>query len=319
LPLLTIDADATRRALPFPALIAALRRAFAAGAEVPRRQVLSVEGTDRPSGTFLVMPAWRPGAYLGIKTVAVFPGNAARGQATLHASYLLNDATTGAPLALIDGDEITARRTVAASALAASFLARTDATRLLVVGAGRIAALLPEAMASVRPIARVGIWSRRPEPAERLATTLRGQGVEAFVEPDLRAAVGAADIVSCATLSTAPLVHGEWLREGSHLDLIGSFTPAMREADAAAVARSRVFVDTVEALEKSGDLLEAVAAGAFAADALQGTLETLCRGAQGRAESNEITLFKSVGSALEDLAAAELVFESARAAGAPLS
>jgi ornithine cyclodeaminase len=308
LSLLTFDADATRRGLPFPALIEALRRAFASDVEVPRRQVLAVGDPAHGGGTVLVMPAWRPGGCFGVKTVAVFPGNASRGLPTLHATYLLQDATSGVPLALVDGDELTARRTAAASALAASFLARPDATRLLLVGAGRIASLLPEAMAAVRPIGSVAVWARRAEAGEALAARLRAQGLTASAEHDLERAVRAADVVSCATLSTGPLVRGEWLQPGTHLDLVGSFTPAMRESDPACFARSRVFVDTGEALEKSGDLLEALAAGTLTADAVQGTLAALCRGERaGRGGAAEITLFKSVGSALEDLAAAELV------------
>ena len=309
--MLTITADATRRALPFAALIETLRRAFVVGAEVPQRHVHRIATESGESGTLLVMPAWRTGHRLGIKTVAVFPGNAGRGLPALHSTYLLHDASSGVALALIDGDEITARRTAAASALAASFLARKDAARLVVAGAGRVAAILPEAMRAVRPIASVGIWSRRAESAEALAGSLRERGFAAEALVDFEAAVRAADIVSCATLATEPLVHGAWLRPGTHLDLIGSFAPAMRESDAECFARSRVFVDTAEALEKSGDLLEAIAAGRFTPAALQGTLAALCRGdVAGRSGDDEITLFKSVGNALEDLAAAELAFEA---------
>jgi ornithine cyclodeaminase len=160
----------------------------------------------------------------------------------------------------------------------------------------------------VRPIAQVQVWNHRPEGAEALAQHWRAQGFEAQAVSDLRDAVARADIVSCATLAEAPLVRGEWLREGVHLDLIGSFTPRMRESDAASFARSRVFVDTEEALAKSGDVLGAVAEGAFDGSKLQGTLEQLCRGERpGRCGEREITLFKAVGNALEDLAAAELV------------
>ena len=311
MPLLTIAADATRRALPFAALIEALRRAFVAGAEVPQRHVHRIATGSGEAGSLLVMPAWRTGLRLGIKTVTVFPGNAARGLPALHSTYLLLDASSGVALALIDGDEITARRTAAASALAASFLARKDAARLVLAGAGRVAAILPEAMRAVRPIASVGVWSRRAESAEALAGSLRERGFAAEAVSDFETAVRAADIVSCATLATEPLVRGAWLRPGTHLDLIGSFTPAMRESDAECFARSRVFVDTAEALAKSGDLLEAIAAGRFTPQALQGTLAALCCGdAAGRGGDGEITLFKSVGNALEDLAAAELVFEA---------
>ena len=310
MPLLVIDADATRRALPFVTLIASLRHAFSEDVRVPRRHVHEIESADGTTGgTVLLMPAWVPGRHFGVKTVSVFSGNAARGSAALHSTYLLHDATDGRPLAVIDGDEITMRRTVAASALAASFLARGDARRLVIVGAGRIASLLPEALRAVRTIEHVTVWSRRAEASAALAEALRGQGFASDATADLEAAVRGADMVSCATLAASPLVRGAWLRPGTHLDLIGSFAPAMRESDAECFLRSRVFVDTAEALEKSGDVLEAVGAGCFSKDALQGTLATLCRGeARGRTDAAEITLFKSVGTALEDLAAAELVY-----------
>ncbi|MBS0443310.1 MAG: ornithine cyclodeaminase family protein [Proteobacteria bacterium] len=307
--MLQLDATATAARLSFEALIPALRRAFAEeGCEVPLRHTHRIADPGGAGGSVLLMPAWKPGGLFGLKTVMIFPGNGARGLPGLHSLYTLFDATTGVPLAQLDGNEITTRRTAAAAALAASFLAREDATRLLVLGCGRVARLLPEAMRCVRPITRVQVWNHRPEGATALAREWREQGVDAQAVTDLDAAVHEADIVSCATLASAPLVRGAQLREGTHLDLIGSFTPQMRECDAACFARSRVFVDTEEALAKSGDVLGAVAEGAFEAARLQGTLAQLVRGERaGRREAGEITLFKAVGNALEDLAAAELV------------
>ena len=294
------DAEATRARLPLPALLQSLRAMFVAGAEVPTRQLLAVG-----DGSVLLMPAWRPGGLFGLKTVNIFPGNAARGLPTLHASYQLFDASTGVPLAIMDGNEITTRRTVAASALAASFLAHPQARRLLIVGAGRVAALTAEAMRVARPaIDEVVVWSRRPAAAQALAAQIGGRAAD-----DLEAAVREAHIVSCATLATEPLVRGDWLAPGAHLDLVGSFTPAMREADGRAFARARVFVDSDEALTKSGDLLQAVAEGDFDPSHLRGTLTQLCRRQRpGRQQDADITLFKSVGSALEDLAAAKQVW-----------
>ncbi|CAN5787851.1 ornithine cyclodeaminase family protein [soil metagenome] len=301
-----IDSSATRRHLAFAPLIAALRSLFVAGCEVPLRHTHRIAD----AGTVLLMPAWRTGARLGIKTVTIFPGNSALGKPGLHSTYLLFDATTGEPLAQIDGNEITSRRTAAASALAASYLSRADASRLLIVGAGRVAGLLAEAMTTVRPVEQVRVWSRNPASAEALAASLRSDGFPAQATTDLAAAVCQAHIVSCATLSTTALIHGEWLQPGAHLDLIGSFTPQMREADAACFARARVFMDTTEALAKSGDVLGAIAEAAFDPGSLQGTLADLCHGRCARQGAAEITLFKSVGTALEDLAAAELVFDS---------
>jgi len=299
------DAEATAAALPFARLVPALRRMFAQGCTVPARHVHEVPG----GFTSLVMPAWLEGRYYGIKTINIAPGNAARGLPGLHASYTLYDGLTGVPLALIDGNELTVRRTAAASALAASWLAREDARRLLVVGAGRIARLLPEAYRAVRPIDQVTVWARAAGKAASLASELGAQAAT-----DLQASCAAADIVSCATLATAPLVHGNWLQPGSHLDLIGSFTPAMREADDACFDGAAIYLDTEEALKKSGELLGPMARGVFAAQDVRGTLETLARGsAQGRRSPQERTVFKSVGTALEDLAAAIEVYE----AGAP--
>lgn len=303
-----LDARATRDGLPFERLIPALRTMFAGGCEVPRRHVHELHAPDGSNVTSLIMPAWLAGRCYGIKTVNIAPGNASRGLPGLHSSYLLYDATTGAPLAMLDGDQITSRRTAAASALAASWLARGDASQLLVVGAGQVARLLPEAYRAVRPIDRVSVWARQAARAEALADELRGRGFDARASTDLQAAAAEADIVSCATLATAPLVQGRWLRPGSHLDLIGSFTPAMREADDDCFAGAAIVVDTDEALHKSGELLGPMSRGVFAAAEVRGTLATLARGeATGRRTRDERTVFKSVGTALEDLAAAMLV------------
>ena len=280
----SLDADAVRAALPFDRLVPALAAAFATGVHVPPRHVHAL-----PGGTSLVMPAWDDRFY-GVKTINIFPGNAASGLPGLFASYTLFDARTGEPLAHLDGNELTARRTAAASALAASFLARPDARRLLVIGRGRVGRLLPEAYRAVRPIDEVTVWTR-------------DSGI------DLEAAVRRADIVTSATLATQPLVRGDWLAAGSHLDLIGSFAPTMREADDACFAGAALYVDTPEALQKSGDLLGPLARGVFTADDVAGTLEDLCRArVPGRQAASTRTVFKSVGTALEDLAAARLAF-----------
>lgn len=306
------DAAATRAPLGFDRLVPALESAFAADTVVPPRHVHQVQvGED--AGTVLIMPAWSEAGFMGIKTVNIWPGNGARGLPGLHANYLLYDARTGVPLALMDGDEITSRRTAAAAALGASFLARDDARRLLVLGTGRVAGLLPAAMRQVRPgIDEVMVWNHRPQGAQDLAAQWRSQGLNAHAAADLGQAVRRADIVSCATLSTAPLVRGEWLAPGSHLDLIGSFTPQMREADPSCFgAGARTFVDTEEALKKSGDLLDAMASGQLRQDAVQATLAQLCKGERdGRASPQERTVFKAVGNALEDLAAATLVWQA---------
>lgn len=313
--MLQLDAAALRHRLPMPALIQALRAMFIAGCEVPQRHTHRIG----EAGTLLLMPAWQAGRHLGLKAINIFPRNSAAGLPGLHAVYLMFDANTGVPVALMDGSELTSRRTAAASALAAHYLARADVQHLVILGAGHVAALLPEAMRSVRPgLQRVTVWNHRPEGAQRLAETLRSQGFNAHASTDLEAAVRSACIVSCATLSTTALVRGEWLASGSHLDLIGSFTPAMREADGACFARSRVFVDTEEALQKAGCIVHAVAEGHFDPARTQATLAQLCREQHpGRQQGGDVTVFKSVGSALEDLAAAEQALWAPAAADNP--
>jgi ornithine cyclodeaminase len=301
-----LDAAQTLEALPFDRLIPALREAFLSGAEVPLRHRHDIAQSDGVTASLLLMPAWRTSGFMGVKVVSVFPGNGAQGLPSVSASYLLCDGATGQHLALIDGSEVTRRRTAAASALAGSFLAREDASSLLIVGSGHVAGLMAEAYRVVRPIKRVRVWNIRSAGAERLAARL-----EAEVASDLAAAVADADIVSCATLAREPLVRGEWLRPGTHVDLIGGFTPAMREADDAAVQRSRVFIDTDAALAEAGDLIDPIAHGVLRREDIAGSLFSLCRGeTPGRCDASEITLFKSVGSALEDLAAAALAYAS---------
>lgn len=303
-----IDQAQVRTALPFPALIAALRDAFVAGAEVPLRHRHEVGGGD---GTLLLMPAWQGRAAMGVKLVTVFPGNGALGLNSVFSTYLLCDGATGRHLAVIDGNEITGRRTAAASALAGDFLARRDASRLVIVGAGHIAGMMAQAWSAVRGIEQVAVWNPRPARAEALAASLRAEGFDAVATEDLEGAVRAADIVSCATLASAPLIEGRWLRAGAHLDLIGGYRPDMREADDAAVKRARVYIDTDAALAEAGDLTQPIGAGVITRNDVLGDLAGLCRGVvAGRGAGEEITLFKSVGSAIEDLAAAALVWDA---------
>ncbi len=290
----TLDAAATAAALPFDRLILALRAAFAGDVTVPDRHHHALPG----GATLLLMPAWQAD-WLGVKIVTVHPGNAARVLPAVHSTYLLSEAATGRPALMLDGDTLTARRTAAASALAASFLAPPDATRLLLVGAGRVASLLPAAHRTVRPIRQVRVWNPTPARADVLVAALRKDGFDAARTDDLAGTAAWADMVSCATLSTAPLIQGAWLRPGTHLDLVGAFTPGMREADADAISGARLFVDTLAALHEAGEL-----AGLAEADVC-GTLTTLCRDEVGRI-GDKRTVFKSVGTALEDLVGAML-------------
>ena len=303
------DEAATARALPFGTLIERLHSMFSVGCHVPARHVHQVRsGTDE--GTVLLMPAWND-QYLGIKTVNVYPGNSNKGLPALSSSYALFDSTNGRLLAYMDGSVITSRRTAAASALAARYLARPASRSLLVLGAGAVGSLLPLAYREVLPIEHVEIWNRSPASAERLAESLTERGIPSLAVTDLRSAAGRADVVSSATLATEPVLRGDWLAPGAHVDLIGSFTPQMREADDTVFSNASLFIDTAEALQKSGDLLGPLSTGLLSASSVIGDLAGLCReSVVGRRHASERTVFKSVGSALEDLTAAIVVYES---------
>jgi ornithine cyclodeaminase len=303
--------EETRAALPFGPLIDALDAGFRAGAEVPLRHHHPMVNPGAADDMLLLMPAWQAAGWGGVKIVNVHPGNAGRGLPAIASSYILFDRVTGAHKLLLDGGELTARRTAAASALAARRLARPDSRRHLIVGAGRVGANLAQAYRAALPIEAVEVWSRTAASAEALAADLRAQGIPAVAAPDLQAAVGRADIVSCATLSRTPLIHGDWLHPGQHIDLIGSFTPEMREVDDAVMQRARIFLDTDHARIESGDIALPLAAGAITEADIEGTLEALCRdNRHPRRGPGEITLFKGVGSAVEDLSAAILAWDS---------
>ncbi|UUZ62175.1 ornithine cyclodeaminase family protein [Polaromonas sp. P1-6] len=306
-----INEAQTAKGLPFNLLISALQEMFAVGCCVPLRHSHVIGSDDSANGTLLLMPAWQGGKRLGVKTVSIYPGNQSRGLPSLHSVFILYDAATGVPLALLDGDVITSRRTAAASALAAKYLSRVDANSLLSVGAGRVASLLPEAFRTVRQIEEIKVWDIDAGMAAALVDRLCRKGLKAKVVHDLETAVAGADIVSCATLSTTPLIHGAWLKPGAHLDLIGGFTPEMRESDDECFRISKVFVDTEEAPMKAGDILAPIANGMFSKTSIAADLTALCRAAHpGRNTKEEITLFKAVGTALEDLAAASLAYDA---------
>lgn len=226
----------------------------------------------------------------------------------MHAAYLLSDAITGAPMALMDGGELTDRRTAAASLLAARHLARPDSARLLLLGSGKVARALAEGYAARFPITDIAIWSPTARHAAHLAKELAARGLPARAtdRPD----PGAADIVSAATLSATPLVRGAAVAPGTHVDLVGAYRPDMRESDGALLARATVVVDTrAGALAEAGDIVQAIAEGAISPTHLVADLAELCRGTHpGRRDADEITVFKSVGWAGEDLAAAVLAY-----------
>lgn len=312
--MLYLDRAEIAARLPRRALIDRLERAFAADAGTPVRQRYDLGG-DGTGRSLLVMPGWRVNGAIGVKLVTVFADNALRSLPAVHACYVLFDGDTGAPRAILDGNELTLRRTGAASALAAKYLAPPDARRLLMVGTGELATHIILSHAQVRPLEAVRIWGRRKEKALEVATALGTEhGFSVEVCADLESGVAWADIVSCATLSQTPLIDGRWLHSGQHLDLIGAFRPNMREVDDLAIARAALYVDTrAGALTEAGELVQTLAAGIIKPTDIKAELSELVRGkVPGRTDPAAITLFKSVGTAIEDLAAAELAVEGVR-------
>jgi ornithine cyclodeaminase/alanine dehydrogenase-like protein (mu-crystallin family) len=299
--------------LDFPSLIEALAEAFAGGFAAPMRHHHVIERRGGEPATQILMPAWttaRSGAnaFLGTKIVSVFPENGERGLPSVIGLYVLQAGETGEMLAAMDGTRLTHWRTAAASALAARYLARVDARRLLMVGAGALAPFLVHAHRAVRPIEEIVVWNHRRAGAQRLAAALAAEGLTAAVADDLETAVREADVISCATLSTTPLLRGAWLRAGQHVDLVGAFNLHMREVDDEALRRARVFIDTEAALHEGGDVALGLKSGAIGRSDVLADFAMLCAGAPGRRGPKDITLFKSVGAAIEDLAAAILAW-----------
>jgi ornithine cyclodeaminase/alanine dehydrogenase-like protein (mu-crystallin family) len=299
-----ISADEIARLVSYKDIVEALREGFCADIETPVRH----HHETGPATTLLLMPAWGVD-FTGLKTVTVKIDNAALGVPTVQAAYMLIDNKTGTPVSSMDGTELTRRRTACASALASDYLSRKDSSTLLIIGAGALALHFALAHAAVRPIKTVLIYNRTLAKAQGVAVELLAQGFVAEAVSDLENAMGRADIISGITSSNAAIVKGAWLKPGTHVDLAGAFKPTMREVDGDTVAVARVYVDTREgALAEAGDLIQARDEGRFDFKNMQGDLFELCRKkVHGRKTEAEITLFKSCGTALEDLAAATLV------------
>lgn len=318
--MLTISAQDVDRALTETMLVDALQVAFRDGMVQPVRHHHAVERPDGAASTLLLMPAWNDfeaagtseGGFIGVKIVTVSPDNNSIGKPAVVGLFLLLNGKTGEPVALIDGPRLTTWRTACASALASRWLSREDSSRLLIIGAGAMAPFLVRAHCAVRPIRQIRIWNRTQANAEKLAATLRAEGFDVSATNDLDGALGWADIISSATISAKPLVRGARLKPGTHVDLVGAFTPELRESDDEAIKKARVYVDTREgATKEAGDIVQALASGALTRDGIVADLYELARGEkQGRRNADEITLFKSVGAALEDLAAGIAVYKA---------
>ena len=308
--LTVIDSGQVTALTPWPLLIDAIRDAFRRGGESPVRHHHCIPGSDRKDITLLQMPAWDKEGAFGVKLATVAPSNATLGHPTLHGVYVLFSGETGIPLAILDAGALTARRTAAASALASRYLSRRDSKILFVIGTGRVARQLVAAHCSVRPIEEVRIWGRNALHAEDAADAAsQATGIRCVCVPDVETGAAGADIISSATPAEKPLLRGSWVAPGTHVDLVGAYRPTMCEADAELIGKAgQVFVDTIEgAKDEAGDLIQATRAGTFSFDEIAGDMYRMSsRDASLRNDPGEITLFKSVGTALQDLAAAQL-------------
>jgi ornithine cyclodeaminase len=306
-----ISAEDIERHSDYPALIEALRSAFQKQYNIPKRHHHQYpnpkEGVE---STLLLMPAWDDGENLGVKVVNVSPNNSKYNLPTIQGSYLLFDLRTGTPKAIFDAKMLTNKRTAAASALASGYLSRKNARCLLMIGNGALAPELIKAHVSVRPITKVYLWGRNFEKSQSIAQQF--SEIEVVPVKDYIVHVEEADIISCATLSATPLIFGKYIKAGQHYDLVGAYKPDMREADDAFISSVSIHVDNYEgATTETGDLVIPLKEGTITRGQVLSELFELCQSEkEGRKAHNEITCFKSVGHALEDLVGAKLVYDT---------
>lgn len=301
-----ISGEEIASAFSYKEFIPVLREAFCENYTVPKRHHHEFEnGVGKNTSTLLLMPAWSKGDHLGVKMVTVSPYNSEFDLPAIQGIYTLMNAKNGLIKAQMDAKMLTVKRTAATSALASLYLSREDSSTLLMVGTGALAPELIESHSTVRPIKKVLIWGRNPDKAHKLKNQLQHLDLEIEAVTSLEDGVRLADIISAATLSQEPLIHGEWLQPGQHLDLVGAYKPNMREADDAVMKSASIFIDHEGALSESGDLAIPLGNGTISKNDIKADLFELCKESkQGREISQEITVFKSVGHALEDLAGA---------------
>ena len=301
------DAD-IGAALPWGPLIDSIEQIMVdPSATAPARTFHTVPDGNGNDAAFLLKPGWVAGKIIGVKAVTVFPDNGAQDLPMVQAGVLLFDGVTGSLVGACEANTLTTRRTAAASAVAAKRLARPDARRLLVVGTGALAPMAVQAHSHVRDYETIGVWGRNADKAAAVVDAVAAEGLTAEIVEDLDGAVAGADVISCVTGATAPLVRGALLQPGAHVDLIGGFSHEMREADDDVIRRASVFVDTYDDAALAGDIAQPMEAGLLRRDGLLADLAELVAGTHpGRTSDEEVTMFKSAGTALEDLAAARL-------------
>ena len=302
------DQAAVAHALPYAALVDALALGLQEPIESPLRSHFE---PNHDASTVLIMPAWKAQQMMGVKLVSIWPGNSALGLSAVSGVYVLISCTDGRPLAVLDGTELTLRRTAGAAALAARTLARTNSQTLAVLGTGSLSAPLALAHASVMDFKRILVWGRDAKKAQAVVDSLALQGLRAQASEDLQTTLAQADVVAAASTATTPFILADWVRPGTHLGLVGAFTPSMAEAEPALMPRAQLFADSREAvLQKGGELLQAIQQGLVQASDIQAELAELAAqpGRAWRQSDEAITVFKSVGFAALDWIAAEKVF-----------
>lgn len=304
------DDPAIESLFSYKEFIPVLRKYFTKDIKSPTRPHYPIDNADSDPNMLLLMPAWQVDDHIGIKIITVFKNNAAKGLNTINGIYLLFDGKTGVPICTFDAATITSKRTAATSALASSYLARPDSKVYTMLGTGRLCKELVLAHRAIFSLDTVNIWGRDRSKASTKVEELKDLGINANIVKDKADALNRSDIISAATYSKTPIVHGEFVDAGKHIDLVGSYLPDHREADDELIAKSNIFIDTKAALKESGDLIIPIANGVIKESQIQGTLIQLCKGEDpGRLDVNEITFFKSVGYALEDLAIAIYLYD----------
>lgn len=314
--MINLDAQQIVKSLTMKGLIDSMRQTYQEQSTIPQRRVMPLE--EGSYDAFALLPAWSE-SLITVKAFTYFPQNYQEGKDSLASKILAFDRANGEPLALLDGKVLTFWRTAAASALAADYLARKDASRLLICGTGNLAPYMAYAYAAIRPIKKVLVWGRDKQKARQTIDTILSSNqyqslpienqFDVEVVDDVNSTLAHIDIVTCVTGSDRALFDGTQLQLGTHVDLIGNHDKDKRECDTSTVVRSSVFVDSkVNVLAEAGDLLIPIEQGLFAEQQIQAELTELCSQTHsGRQSQQEITLYKSVGSALADLAAVEFV------------
>ena len=306
------DTSAVQRALPYPQLIESLSLGLQLPIETPSRSFFA---PNNDASCVLVMPAWKAKEVFGVKLVSVWPSNKDIGLPTVSGIYVLISCENGLPLAVIDGTELTLRRTAAAAALASSLLAKKNSQTLAILGTGALCVPMVEAHTSVHPFKKILIWGRQKNKAQSVVDQLKTLGIEATCSADLDDILQQADVIAAVTTATEPFIHAQSIKPGAHLGLIGAFTPYMAEAEPALMKKAQVFADNRQAvLEKGGEVFQAIQQEIISASSIEGELAELASDPfrAWRTNDQAITVFKSVGFASLDLIAAELVYQAKR-------